>query len=73
MQNETELYQRMLCGYLESMVYWLRKIPEEQWDWTPAVCAPTSRQVAEHTWVTLVCDHPWIWFIASTRSIQASS
>jgi hypothetical protein len=56
MQNETELYQRMLCGYIESMVNWLRKIPEEQWDWTPAVYAPTSRQVAEHTWVTLVCD-----------------
>jgi hypothetical protein len=56
MQNETELYQRMLCGYVERMARWLRKIPTEQWDWTPAVYAPTCRQVAEHTWVTLVCD-----------------
>lgn len=56
MQNETELYQRMLYDYVQSMVEWLRKIPEEQWDWTPAVYAPTPRQVAEHTWVTLVCD-----------------
>jgi hypothetical protein len=56
MQSETEVYQRMLCDYVLSMVGWLRKIPEDQWDWTPAVCAPTARQVAEHTWVTLVCD-----------------
>lgn len=56
MQNETELYQQMLCDFVDSMVYWLRKIPEDKWDWTPAVYAPTPRQVAEHTWVTLVCD-----------------
>lgn len=56
MQNETELYTRMLCGYIDVMTHWLRRIPEEQWDWTPNVSAPTPRQAAEHTWVTLICD-----------------
>lgn len=46
----------MLCGYVEGMASWLRKIPDAQWNWTPAVSAPTPRQVAEHTWCTLLGD-----------------
>lgn len=56
MQNESEVYTRMMCGFVDSMVFWLRKIPDAQWDWTPAVSAPTARQVAAHTLVTLICD-----------------
>ncbi len=56
MDNESELYTRMLYGYVEGMVRWLRQIPVERWDWTPAVSAPTVRQVAELTWCTLLGD-----------------
>jgi hypothetical protein len=58
--TENELYANVLCGHLNLMVHRLRKIPPEQWDWTPAPPAPTPRILAAHAWQWLICDRQHI-------------
>jgi len=56
MTPETKLYADILGSHLGRMVCLLRQIPEENWDWTFAIPAPTPRLVATHAWQWLVCD-----------------
>ena len=54
--TETEAYEYLLCGNLESMIRRLRVLPADKWDWSPDVAAPTARILAAHTWQWLQCD-----------------
>lgn len=56
MANENVLYERVLCGHMESMIRGLKKLPEDKWDWSPDVAAPTPRILALHAWQWLICD-----------------
>ncbi|CAN5501510.1 hypothetical protein BH11ARM2_BH11ARM2_29090 [soil metagenome] len=60
MNSENELYERVLCGHLESMANCLEKLPDKQWDWTPNPAAPTARILAAHAWQWLLCDRQHI-------------
>jgi hypothetical protein len=55
-QTELALYESNLCGHLQQMVYFLRRIPPDQFDYCPTVAAPTPRILATHAWQWLVCD-----------------
>lgn len=59
-ENENEAYADLLCGHLEGMIYRLRQMPPEQWDWRPAEPAPTARILAAHAWQWLICDRQHI-------------
>lgn len=59
-QNENEAYASLLCSHLRSMAYRLRRIPEDKWDWTPDVAAPTARILGTHAWQWLMCDRQHI-------------
>lgn len=56
MKTENELYERTLCGHLGQMAHFLKLLPEDKWDWTPDVAAPTPRILAAHAYQWLVCD-----------------
>jgi len=56
MQTENEAYMALLISHLSDMIFKLKAIPAEKWDWTPALPAPSARMVAEHAWVWLVTD-----------------
>ena len=56
LKNETEAYASLLCGHLQGMVYRLRLLPADKWDWTPAPPAPTARILASHALQWLFCD-----------------
>lgn len=56
MSGENELYERVLCGHMTSLINKLKKLPEDRWDWTPDVAAPTPRILALHAWQWLICD-----------------
>jgi hypothetical protein len=56
MKNENEAYEAMLCSHLEGMVYRLRQMTPEQFDYTFAPPAPSPRTLAIHAWQWLVCD-----------------
>ena len=58
--NETAAYDFLLGGHLRAIVYRLRKMKEEDWDWTPDQAAPTARTLAAHTWQWLICDRQHI-------------
>lgn len=59
-ENETQAYEMLLCGHLESFIYRLRLLPPDKWDWTPDPAAPTARTVAVHAWQWLICDRQHI-------------
>ena len=56
LQNENEAYADLLCGHLRGFAYRLKMLPEDKWDWTPDVAAPTARILAAHAWQWLICD-----------------
>ena len=56
MQTENEAYADILCGHLRQMAYRLRHIPEDKWDFAPALPAPTPRILATHAYQWLICD-----------------
>lgn len=58
--TENEAYAGLLCSHLRGMVHRLRLLSPEQWDWTPAVAAPTARILAAHAWQWLICDRQHI-------------
>lgn len=58
--NEIEAYERLLCEHLQAMTIRLRMLSEEQWDWSPAVSAPTARILAKHALQWLQCDRQHI-------------
>lgn len=60
MSKETEAYAQLLISHLRGMVRSLRRIPEDKWDWTPDVAAPTPRILATHAWQWLQCDRQHI-------------
>jgi hypothetical protein len=60
LKNENEAYAGILCGHLRQMVYHLRRLPEDKWDWTPDVAAPTARILATHACQWLMCDRQHI-------------
>lgn len=53
---ETALYEQLLCGHMNYMVYRLRQVPAERFDETFAPPAPTPRILAVHAWQWLQCD-----------------
>ena len=59
-KTELELYERLLMMHLKTMVYRLRQMPPDKWDWTPDQAAPTTRTVAVHAWQWLICDRQHI-------------
>ena len=60
MSAETELYEQLLCGHMNGMVYRLRRIPAERFDETFAPPAPTPRLLATHALSWLQCDRAHI-------------
>ena len=58
--NETEAYDWMLYQHLRAIVYRLRQLKEEHWDWTPNPATPTARTIATHAWQWLICDRQHI-------------
>ena len=58
--NENGLYAGVLCGHLREMVWRLRRIPDDRWDWTFAPPAPTPRILATHAFQWLACDRQHI-------------
>lgn len=60
MTNEQQVYEHVLCEHLDTMLYRLKRIPADKWDWSPAPCAPSARAIASHAWVWLVCDRAHI-------------
>lgn len=56
MASEGELFERLLLGYIGAFTRDLAKFPEDKWDWTPDLAAPTARMIATHVWQWLVCD-----------------
>lgn len=58
--NENELYINILCWHLRQMADRLSQIPEDRWDWSPHVAAPTARTLAAHAWQWLICDRQHI-------------
>ena len=56
LHTENEAYASLLCGHLEGMIYRLRQMPEDKWDWRPADASPTARILAAHAWQWLICD-----------------
>ncbi len=60
MTAETKSCADLLISHLRGMVFRLRQIPEDKWDWTFAPPAPTPRILAVHTWQWLVCDRQHI-------------
>ena len=54
--TENEAYAGLLCSHLRGMVWRLRQLPADKWDWTPDPAAPTARILARHTWQWLICD-----------------
>src|SRR5438105_13948628 len=60
MNPENAAYANLLCGHLRGMVRRLREMPEDKWDWTPNVAAPTARILATHAWQWLICDRQHI-------------
>jgi hypothetical protein len=51
---------QLLCSHLRGMVWRLRMLPEDKWDWTPDPAAPTARILATHAWQWLICDRQHI-------------
>ena len=60
MNSENETYASLLGHHLQAMVYRLRQIPPDRWDWTPDIAAPTPRILAAHAWQWLICDRQHI-------------
>jgi len=59
-RTENEAYANMLCQHLDEMTHRLRRLPADQWDWSPDPAAPTARALAAHAWQWLVCDRQHI-------------
>jgi hypothetical protein len=55
-QSENEAYGWMLGMHLRAFTRRLKAMPEEHWDWTPDVAAPSARILAAHAWQWLICD-----------------
>ncbi|HEY3412533.1 MAG TPA: ankyrin repeat domain-containing protein [Armatimonadota bacterium] len=60
MTSETQVYEHALCEHLDTMVYRMKLIPADKWDWSPAVYVPSARVIARHTWSWLRCDRQHI-------------
>jgi hypothetical protein len=60
LKNENELCMDLLGSHLDELVYRLRRIPADKWDWTFAPPAPTPRILATHAWQWLICDRQHI-------------
>jgi len=50
----------ILRMHVRAMPARLRQIPEDKWDWTFALPAPTPRILAAHAWQWLICDRQHI-------------
>lgn len=60
MTTENDVYEHALCEHLEAMLRRMRRIPPDKWQWSPAPCAPSARDAAQHAWAWLVCDRAHI-------------
>ena len=58
--EENKCYADLLCGHVGLMLYRLRRLPADKWDWAFAPPAPTPRILATHAWQWLVCDRQHI-------------
>jgi len=58
--NETAAYEDLLLMHIGAIAHRLRKMKEEDWDWTFAPAAPTARTLANHAWQWLICDRQHI-------------
>jgi hypothetical protein len=58
--DENDAYAGLLCGHLQAMVYRLRLLKPEHWDFQFAPAAPSARTLAVHAWQWLLCDRQHI-------------
>jgi hypothetical protein len=58
--DEREAYADLLCGHVGFMVYRLRQLRPEHYDYTIHQAAPSPRTLTVHTWQWLVCDRQHI-------------
>ena len=59
-ESEIDVYVQNLCGHVSQMVWRLRQIPPELFDYQPVAAAPSPRIIANHTYQWLVCDRAHI-------------
>jgi len=60
LNSEIEAYASLLLGHLRGMIGGLRKLPQDKWDWTYSLPAPTPRILATHALAWLQCDRQHI-------------
>jgi len=59
-KSEKEAYGWLLGMHLRSFARRLKLLPENRWDWTPDIAAPTPRILATHALEWLICDRQHI-------------
>ncbi len=60
LHSEIEAYADLLIGHFRGMARSLRKLPEDKWDWTYSIPAPTPRILAVHALQWMQCDRQHI-------------
>ncbi len=56
LEDELQVFELMIAGYVGSILRAARLIPEDKWNWSFSERTPTAREVCEHTFVWLWCD-----------------
>ncbi len=58
--SEIETYHRFIVGTIRHLATTMRQIPQDRWEFAIAKPAPSSREIAGHCWMGLVCDRQHI-------------
>jgi hypothetical protein len=66
LENELQVFELMIAGYVGSILRAARQIPPDKWNWSFSNHTPTAREVCEHTFLWLWCDRQQL--LVSDRS-----
>ncbi len=56
LNDELQVFELMIPGYVGSMVRIATGIPDDKWNWSMSERTPTARELCEHAFAWLVCD-----------------
>jgi hypothetical protein len=56
LQDELQVFEVMIAGYVGSVLRAAKLIPDDKWNWSCSEGTPTAREICEHTFAWLYCD-----------------
>lgn len=70
--NPTEfvVFEKLICGYVGSVLRAANRIPADKWDWSFVAATPSAREICEHTFMWLWCDRQQINVLDRTQHVR---